>query len=156
MAIADRVGLLRRGVLVQIGTAVDVYRQPCEPDVADFFGQVNWVEGVVVACSPTAVETSVGILEISAAGESQSGQRVRLGIRPECVVPVDGQVANVRNVLDARIISTTFLGEQVVSQLAVGDMRLISKTRTVPSTNNTGCVRVAVDPDDIMSFPLGR
>jgi len=153
MAIADRVGLLRRGALVQIGSPTDLYRHPCEPEVADFFGQMNWLEGTVAHSSNT-VETSVGPLAVARTTGIPSGNRVLLGIRPECVVPVDGQLPCEPNVLDARVISVAFLGEQVVSQLAVGQQRLISKTRLAPAPSG-GCVRVAIDPTEIMAFPTG-
>jgi iron(III) transport system ATP-binding protein len=152
MAIADRVGLLRKGKLVQVGSPVDLYRRPCEPAVADFLGQVNWFEGTLLQ-SPPAVETSLGVIEVSTCDRVTAGQRVLLGIRPECVVPVAGGIEAGPNILDAQLESTAFLGEQVVAHLLVGQQQLISKTRIAPRTND-GCVRVSIDPEDVMVFPL--
>ena len=153
MAIGDRVGLLRKGKLAQVGSPISLYQQPCDPEAAEFFGQVNWLDGVV-GDSPHMVETSLGRLAIAPSIGFTSGFRVVLGIRPECVVPINGQVERQRNVLEAHLLSTAFLGEQVISQLQVGQQRLITKTRT-PPTHSEGCLRVAIDPADIMAFPSG-
>jgi iron(III) transport system ATP-binding protein len=153
MAIGDRVGLLRKGKLVQVGSPIDLYRNPCDPEVADFFGQMNWLDGVV-GKSRNIVETSLGSLAVAPCNQVSSGQRVSLGIRPECVVPINGQVVVQPNVLEVQLLSTAFLGEQVVSHFAAGNQRLISKTRTTPAGHGSR-LRVAIEPADIMVFPSG-
>jgi iron(III) transport system ATP-binding protein len=150
MAIADRIGLLRSGALVQVGTPVELYRRPTHPEVADFFGQVNWLEGT--ACGPAAVKTAVGVLRVAENGLAPVGQGVLVGIRPECVVPVNGQSVEAANILEARVVSTSFLGEQVLAQLSVADQRLISKCRAFVGSEQ--CIRVEIAPDDIMTFPV--
>ncbi len=150
MAIADRIALLQAGQLIQVGTPVELYREPAQPNVAEFFGQVNWLDGL--ARGPEAVETLLGTLRISPRSWARAGDRVRLGIRPEGLVPVvDGALAG-GNVFDARLISTSFVGEQVVAQLAVDGQALVAKTRRAPGALDA-CVRVSVDPEDILAFP---
>jgi iron(III) transport system ATP-binding protein len=150
MAIADRIGLLRSGHLVQVGTPVELYHQPCEPAVAEFFGQVNWLDGTV--CGPGLVQTPVGAIRIVDSVSDRIGAPVVLGIRPECVVPVNGDAQRGPNVFDARIVSSAFLGEQVVVQLRVADHLLVGKSRVVPPETE-GCLRVAIAPNDVMAFP---
>ena len=141
LAIADRIGLLQACTLVQVGTPEELYRQPCEPAVAEFFGQVNWLDGR--ACGSCLVDTPLGTLRVARDVDGQ----VRIGIRPECVVPVQNSVINT---IEARVVSTAFLGEQVVVHLAIGDHQLVSKTRSVPDR----CTRVAINPEDIMVFSV--
>ena len=47
MRVADRIGVLAQGRLVQFGTAADIYQRPCSPQMACVFGHVNTVEGAV-------------------------------------------------------------------------------------------------------------
>ena len=47
MRVADRIGVLAHGRLVQFGTAADIYQRPCSPQMACVFGHVNTVEGAV-------------------------------------------------------------------------------------------------------------
>jgi iron(III) transport system ATP-binding protein len=148
MAIADRIGLLRLGELVQFGSPAELYRQPSQPSVAEFFGQVNWLDGV--ASGQGLVETAVGSFRVGTPA-TRTGDRLTLGIRPECVVPLNGELIAGENILETTLISTVFLGEQIVAQLKVGDRVLISKTRVL-NIPTGGCVRVAIQPDDIMTF----
>lgn len=59
MAMADRVALMNKGVLEQVGTPEDIYLRPKTRFVAGFLGSVNWrgdygVRPEVVRISPTA------------------------------------------------------------------------------------------------------
>jgi ABC-type sugar transport system ATPase subunit len=148
MAIADRIGLLHAGGLVQVGAPVEMYHQPCRPSVAEFFGQVNWLDGTL--CAPGVVQTPLGALHVARTKAWSVGQHLILGVRPECIVP-SGECLNV---LEAHLQSSAFLGEQVVAQFAVGDHVLVSKTRTLPRSDEAQRVRIAIDPEDIMAFPV--
>src|SRR5712691_7501916 len=145
MAMADRIALLRLGELVQVGTPVDVYRRPATPEVADFFGQVNWLDGAVVGFG--LIETEVGAIRVLA--PVSVGERVRLGIRPESLVPVtsDG--------IEMRVLSSAFLGDQVLAQVAAGPRVLAARGRTLPTVAGE-VVHVAIDPAEVMVFPQGR
>jgi iron(III) transport system ATP-binding protein len=151
MAIADRIGLLKDGELVQVGTPWEVYRHPCQPAVAAFFGQVNWLEAS--RCGPGTVTTSIGVLRIPPDGSLNNAEHLLIGIRPECVVPVgESSPRDDANILDGRLTSTAFLGEHVVSRVRVDGHELISKSRSLPVSQD-GCVRVVIEPGDIMAFP---
>jgi iron(III) transport system ATP-binding protein len=150
MAIADRIGLLKGGELVQVGTPLEVYRHPCQPAVAAFFGQVNWLEAS--RCGPATFSTPIGPLRVSPNPLVDASERMLLGVRPECVVPVSDDTVSYANILDALLVSTAFLGEHVVSHLSLDGHELISKSRSLPVSRD-GCVRVAIEPADIMAFP---
>lgn len=47
MAIADRIAVMDKGVIEQIGSATDIYRSPSSSFVAQFIGQVNQLQGIV-------------------------------------------------------------------------------------------------------------
>lgn len=47
MTMSDRVVVMSRGVIQQIGTPYEIYRNPANKMVADFIGLVNFVEGEV-------------------------------------------------------------------------------------------------------------
>jgi len=86
MAVADKIALLQHGELLQAGSPAEMYKTPMRTEVAEFFGAMNWLAGSLVA--PGVAETPIGQLRFSSAcSESQ----VRLGFRPEALVPVDGE-----------------------------------------------------------------
>ncbi|OAF06299.1 spermidine/putrescine ABC transporter ATP-binding protein [Bradyrhizobium neotropicale] len=45
MAICDRIVVMNRGKLEQIGTPLDIYERPATPMVAEFVGRINRLEG---------------------------------------------------------------------------------------------------------------
>ncbi len=48
LSIADRLAILDKGKLAQVGTPREIYRRPRNKAVADFIGETNFIEGLVV------------------------------------------------------------------------------------------------------------
>ena len=87
MALSDRVVVMQKGRILQIGAPETVYRQPASRDVASFFGSPNLIEARVTACRPAEGGYVVSV----DGGECQSGQAFAAGesilvmVRPEDV-----------------------------------------------------------------------
>ena len=92
MFMADRIALMRDGEIVQTGSPTELYCNPVEPFVVNFFGQVNEHVGIV---HDGQVATPLGRLDASRFDE---GANVRILIRPEAVkvTPLEGKVADDR------------------------------------------------------------
>ena len=54
MALSDRVVVMQRGRILQVGAPEIVYRRPASREVASFFGTPNLIEAAVTASRPTA------------------------------------------------------------------------------------------------------
>lgn len=78
-ALGDRVGVMRDGVLEQIGTPSEVYERPRTPWVAAFVGEANLIDG---DAADGKVDTPVGRLSLDESGEALRGPVVAL-CRPE-------------------------------------------------------------------------
>lgn len=74
---ADRVGIMRDGRIVQTGAPQDVYWRPSEQWVAEFVGDVNVVPGAV---EDGRVRTELGLIGLS--HEVDAGEH-SVAIRPE-------------------------------------------------------------------------
>jgi ABC-type sugar transport system ATPase subunit len=88
MTLADRIVVMRDGVIEQIGSPMDIYSQPVSYFVADFFGSpsMNLVSGEFVRDGQsTRFRAARFELAISAGFEHIQPGRVTLGIRPEHV-----------------------------------------------------------------------
>lgn len=110
-AMADNVGAMARGQLMQWGNAVQVYCAPATRDVAQFVG-----EGALLSAKPTAGgqwQTALGLL---AAGHPhfESAQGVQVLLRPEHVCLVEQGVP-------AKVIERTFRGSHFVFELELPD-----------------------------------
>jgi multiple sugar transport system ATP-binding protein len=87
MTLADRIAVMRGGVIEQIGTPADLYERPANLYVAGFIGspQMNFLTGTVVetADAGAALELDGEQLPLPAAGKRLAGQSITLGVRPE-------------------------------------------------------------------------
>ena len=82
LSVADRVAVMRDGVVVQEGTPADVYTAPADLGVATFVGEANVLRGTAAS---GFVTTALGRLPISdRAGGDRSGD-VAVVVRPEQV-----------------------------------------------------------------------
>src|SRR3954468_9877965 len=85
MTVADRIGVMDGGRLIQVAPPSEIYEQPNSRWVADFIGDVNLIEGRVIAVdvAGTMVEsTSVGKVRADA-GDAKVGDTVWIALRPE-------------------------------------------------------------------------
>ena len=101
LSVADRIVVMNQGVIEQVGTPMDIYREPASPFVADFVGKVN-----VLPARVTRGELRVGALCIPCEG---ADREARIYLRPEDVLarPIaDGDA----HVFDAHIEKIEFLG----------------------------------------------
>lgn len=86
LAVADRVAVLDRGRLCQVGTPAEVFYRPATPFVAGFVGTGNTLPGRVVAASEGVATVDVGGIRVEAVADAELGTEVLACIRPEEVL----------------------------------------------------------------------
>jgi iron(III) transport system ATP-binding protein len=112
LSMADRIVVMNHGEIEQIGSALEIYREPASPFVADFVGKVNVLAGTA---EDGGVRVGTSLLKCN--GSGAAGHAVKLYLRPEDIVarpiaPGDS------NVLDARIEKIEFLGSYCLVRVA--------------------------------------
>jgi multiple sugar transport system ATP-binding protein len=88
MTLADRIAVMRAGVIEQIGTPAELYERPDNLYVAGFIGspQMNFLTGTVVEThdAGAALDLAGGDqLPLPIAGKTLVGQPITVGVRPE-------------------------------------------------------------------------
>lgn len=104
---ADRIVVMNHGVIEQVGMPADIYAAPATAFVADFVGHMTFLQGTVTA--PGRVTVDGVELDVPAAGDFATGDRVRLGFRPE-EVQVRNLTPATPNRVEATVQSLEFLG----------------------------------------------
>jgi iron(III) transport system ATP-binding protein len=123
MAISDRIAVMDRGEIVQIGSAEALYHSPASEFVARFIGRTNLLSGRVAGVHADGVEVALaGHVVRLARGDAMvsAGDAVRLVVRPELIV----LQAPASRGLRGTVLSRTFLGEKAEYRIGVGDQVL--------------------------------
>jgi len=99
MTMADRVAVLRRGKLQQVGTPHDVYEDPQTLFVAAFLGtpRINLLQGAVYPRPDRSVLIDLGVQSfavpaadhLAAVLTGHHNERVTVGLRPDALHPVE-------------------------------------------------------------------
>jgi len=104
LSMADRIAVMRDGIICQMGTPEEVYNFPVNRFTAEFLGDINIIESTVTA--PGTVTNALG--EFNTASTLPAGSRVYAAIRPEriSILPEDADDG-----IPATLTGRVFLGE---------------------------------------------
>jgi iron(III) transport system ATP-binding protein len=153
MVISDRIAVLERGRVVQVGTADEVFLQPRTRFVAEFIGKTNLVEGVAVAPDTVAL----GALRLRVGGGGLvAGARVVVSIRPHDIAltaPGEGGVAGV-NALRATVLRASFLGDSVDYQVRVADSDVLLRVAAPAAPRRRAGEAVGLSIEPAACIPL--
>lgn len=115
MAISDRIAIINKGKIVQIGTPHNIYFRPRSRFVAEFMGNSNIIEAEVDhyddsnALLRAKIDGKVVHVKIDNPGTT----RITLSLRPEWIRLVDERSLSQPNVFEGEVVSATFLGSMV-------------------------------------------
>ena len=116
MTLGDRIAVLRKGVMQQVGTPHDLYDSPANLFVAGFIGSppMNFIPGRV---RDGAIETTFGAIALSDRFKASAGHElVIVGIRPqhfEDASLVDQAVRGRGHTFSATVDVTEWLGDEL-------------------------------------------
>jgi iron(III) transport system ATP-binding protein len=130
LSMADRIVVMNRGHIEQVGTPREIYETPATPFAADFIGKINVLPAVAEGAGRFRVgqvSLDIGRVDIPA------GTATKLYLRPEDIgVHTDGIAPAGRNALGARITKVEFLGAFCMIGLAVDAADVPALTANVP------------------------
>ncbi|MDR0590530.1 MAG: ABC transporter ATP-binding protein [Puniceicoccales bacterium] len=114
LSIADRIAILDRGRIRQVGTPLELYKRPLNCFIAHFIGETNIIDGTLIRKSmdEAFVRTKIGNFRGMLDSKNQrvfEGGPVKVSIRPESIklesMPVE------ENCVEGMIGSATYFGE---------------------------------------------
>jgi iron(III) transport system ATP-binding protein len=144
-ALADDVGVLRQGQLLQWDTAYQLYHRPADRFVADFVGKGVWLEGRVQ--DDNSVVTDVGTISGHMKKVLPPGTLVDVLFRPDDVVHDDNSP------MQAEVLSKQFKGSEFLYELRTSNgVTLLS---SVPSHHDHPigeAIGISLETDHIVVF----
>ncbi|WP_425964784.1 ABC transporter ATP-binding protein [Rhizobium nepotum] len=147
MVMSDRVGVMSRGHLVQIGTPEEIYTKPATRFVAEFFGEVNSFE---VKREGRGAWTLANGKPLTVAPVAEAiGETATVIVRPETMRFVTGS-SSADNLISGTIYNEYSLGSRMQYQVHSGDrIYLVEATRSAVSGVSSGdIVTIGWDASD--------
>jgi spermidine/putrescine transport system ATP-binding protein len=124
LTMSDRIGIMHKGSLLQVGTPQEVYEAPQSRFVSDFIGDTNYLDGLV-----TGLRSGEAAVQISGAEQTvralsvnglRLGQLVTVAFRPEKVV-LDRQARPDGNALPGQVEDVVYTGSSTTYLVRLPD-----------------------------------
>jgi putrescine transport system ATP-binding protein len=122
MTVADRIGVMDRGRLVQVGTPDQVYERPDSRWVADFIGDVNLFEGRLGDDALTIEGTAAGALRVAVKPDASPGAKLWVAVRPEKLrMTREPALPGLDNSVAGTVADIGYLGEMSIYKVRIRD-----------------------------------
>ncbi|GLR90245.1 ABC transporter ATP-binding protein [Bradyrhizobium iriomotense] len=113
LTMSDRIAVMDKGRIQQLGSPVSLYHRPNSSFVADFIGKMNFLSGVVVGLDDLRIKVAVSgqtfdiaRSQISGREEVAVGRSVQVAVRPESLSPAQ----EAEGAIAGEIETSVFLG----------------------------------------------
>ncbi|MDQ0503710.1 ABC transporter ATP-binding protein [Xanthobacter agilis] len=151
MVMSDRIGVMRAGRLVQVGTPEEIYAAPVDRFVSEFVGEVNVIEVTRAGEGWQGVDVP-GAFRAAAPHDQPQAHSAFVVIRPEYMRFLkDGEAAD--NMLEGVVYNEYSLGSRIQYQVRVGEKVMLvelSRANALPAAANRN-VRLGWDVADAIS-----
>lgn len=106
MTLSDRIIIMNRGVIEQVGTPKEIYYSPKTEFVADFIGTANFIDAKVAGAGAGAIDILVfgKNININCSRNFKAGDGCRIVVRPE-MIKIGGE-----GMFKGRVVTSTFMG----------------------------------------------
>jgi putrescine transport system ATP-binding protein len=130
MTVADRIGVMDHGRLIQVAPPPEIYEQPNSRWVADFIGDVTLIEGRVAETGAAGIvveSEQAGRLRATAPSDAKPGNSVAIALRPEKVrIALEPPASANENCVAGEVWDIGYLGDVSVYQVRL-DSGLVMK-----------------------------
>jgi len=166
LSMADRVAIVNRGRIEQLGSPGELYRRPRTRFVAEFLGETNILPGSLIERNGAAgqgnaiIRTAAGdMVSAVLSPEAQPASiNVVASVRPEAWrMDARGTTppASARNLMPGRVVESTYLGEteQLIVELPGAARVKVAHLNPGASTRIGEAVTLSAAPEDVVILP---
>ncbi|WP_138205564.1 ABC transporter ATP-binding protein [Haloimpatiens lingqiaonensis] len=117
MSLSDRIIIMNKGIIEQVGTPKEVYYTPKTEFVADFIGTANFISATIDSVENGIAEVSIcgKKMSIPYKGDKKGGSACKLVLRPEAV-----EIGR-EGFLEGKVTLSTFMGSYQDYVVKVGE-----------------------------------
>ncbi len=160
MAISDRIAVMRKGKILQVGTPQELYMSPQHIFVAHFIGESNFLEGYVskTAGKKSIIELRGGLFVHTLDRAHKKGDKIVIAIRPEVLTVEKGKKRRA-NSLFGHVEGFRFEGTNVRCQIRLenGDSVVVFRPALVTEWFDVNeIVTVSFSAEKSLVFPYPK
>jgi ABC-type Fe3+/spermidine/putrescine transport system ATPase subunit len=162
LGLSDRIAIMNRGRIEQVGTPRELYEWPATPFVRDFLGKsvnlgarirgiAGGRAGVALACNPDSVVECA----LPAGSSFAAGDQVRISVRPEAISVgrAGGSVSGSGPVLEGTVSTVLYQGERSACEVKVGDEAILVYLSAGCTPQPGEPIAFAIDPGALRLWP---
>ena len=158
MSISDRVVVMKRGRIIEIGSPIDLYIQPKNLFTVNFVGEANFLTGIITQMSDegSLVEVGDGLQLMTNIKNERVGDHVVIAFRPEFASIEDNEINRLSgNVFD--IIYSGNIGRLKV-KLSNGNLVIVKMALSFkkPVFHVGDNITINVSPKNILVYPYPK
>jgi len=161
LVISDRIAVMNKGVVEQIGSPFEIYSHPRTAFVASFVGTTNFMEGKVLSEKENIATIEIGdrfSIKGQISERIKPGQDVMLFVRPEDIEV--GRAIQSRKLaadLEGSISQVTFIGNMIRYEAKISEKKTLTvevhNPRKYKILKEGSRVLIKIDPRDVTVIP---
>jgi ABC-type Fe3+/spermidine/putrescine transport system ATPase subunit len=150
LAISDRIAVMNKGVIVQLGSPENIYTQPRTRFIADFIGLENIFDARADGARQVAVGSNGSTLAFHVK-DTVDERPVTVAVRPEAIKFI-GRDEPAPNAFDGIVTLRMFMGSAVKYVVKVNGLEFVVKhvEGGTAAAHMDDRVRLAFSPDDVL------
>jgi len=159
MAISDRIAVMRKGKILQVGTPQELYLKPQHIFVANFIGESNFLEGYITKLdnNESTIELRGELYVQSLDKRHKKGEKVVVAVRPEVLAVEKGEKRG-KNSIFGHIEEFRFEGTNIRYEIRLenGDVVVVVRPALMVEWLNVGekvTVSFPVEKSFVFTYP---
>ena len=141
LAVADRIAILKEGMLQQFDSPKTLYETPQNEYVAQYFGKVNWLASTI---NQSQAKTAIGQFKLD--NKNIKDGNYLMGVRPEHFHLESQKASN----LTAIVTSSKFLGQYQEAKIKIGETILIAYFNIKLNLDNNIPIHLKIDTSKLI------
>ncbi len=131
LVISDRIAVMEAGVIHQVGTSWEIYKNPADVFVASFVGETNFLEGDVAERGEEIMSVIIGTQTIRVkVPKGIVKRRIKIAVRPEDITLVKDKTEEAGStIIEGKVEKNTFTGPLVRYMVDCGnEIHIVAET----------------------------
>ena len=165
LSISDRIAVMLKGKVNQIGSPMEIYRLPVTKNIAEFVGEGTFLNGNVIKINDNQITIKLKdgtnlVANLISGLKISEGQSVGLGFRPHDAKIVVDPIPDLENILCGTVFQKMYFGGIVRYKVKTNSGMLVQVEEFSPigdgRNNEKEKISVSIPSDRLMLFPIGE